>query len=256
MAFMAFSDLELAILDENISQEDLNMKFLKSFSAEWNTHVVVWRNKPDLETMSFDDLYNNFKIVKQEVKRMITSSSSSGSQNMAFLSTPGSINDVDTATIQVSTVSTPFSTLALLSMRARRSPRSQERRPRNQDSSRKTVIMEDKSYKAMVAIDGAGFDWSYMADDEVPTNMAFMAFSDLEAYENSLIYKERTKKLHDVKIKNRIFNVGNQVLLFNSRLKVFSGLSPMVEAFLCWICVQFPRPSYLLIELVWGSPYP
>nr|GEZ18738.1 reverse transcriptase domain-containing protein [Tanacetum cinerariifolium] len=44
-----------------------------------------------------------------------------------------------------------------------------------------------------------------------------------QAYENSLIYKERTKKLHDDKIKNLIFNVGDQVLLFNSRLKIFSG---------------------------------
>nr|GEV01343.1 reverse transcriptase domain-containing protein [Tanacetum cinerariifolium] len=44
-----------------------------------------------------------------------------------------------------------------------------------------------------------------------------------QAYENSLIYKERTKKLHDSKINNRIFNVGDQVLLFNSRLKIFSG---------------------------------
>nr|GEY21994.1 reverse transcriptase domain-containing protein [Tanacetum cinerariifolium] len=44
-----------------------------------------------------------------------------------------------------------------------------------------------------------------------------------QAYENYVIYKERTKKLHDSKIKNRIFNVGDQVLLFNSRLKIFSG---------------------------------
>nr|GEX29850.1 DNA-directed DNA polymerase [Tanacetum cinerariifolium] len=44
-----------------------------------------------------------------------------------------------------------------------------------------------------------------------------------QAYETSLIYKEKTKKIHDSKIKNRIFNVGNQVLLFNSRLKIFSG---------------------------------
>nr|GEV15194.1 reverse transcriptase domain-containing protein [Tanacetum cinerariifolium] len=44
----------------------------------------------------------------------------------------------------------------------------------------------------------------------------------LVAYENSVIYKERTKKLHDSKIKNRIFNVEDQVLLFNSRLKIFS----------------------------------
>nr|GEZ91238.1 reverse transcriptase domain-containing protein [Tanacetum cinerariifolium] len=44
-----------------------------------------------------------------------------------------------------------------------------------------------------------------------------------QAYENSLIYKEKTKKIHDFKIKNRIFNVGDWVLLFNSRLKIFSG---------------------------------
>nr|GEX62665.1 reverse transcriptase domain-containing protein [Tanacetum cinerariifolium] len=50
------------------------------------------------------------------------------------------------------------------------------------------------------------------------------------AYENSLIYKERTKKLYDDKIKNRIFIVGDQVLLFNSRLKIFSGLMVRGEA--------------------------
>nr|GEW74766.1 reverse transcriptase domain-containing protein [Tanacetum cinerariifolium] len=44
----------------------------------------------------------------------------------------------------------------------------------------------------------------------------------VKAYENSVIYKERKKKLHDSKIKNLIFNVGDKVLLFNSRLKIFS----------------------------------
>nr|GFA55126.1 reverse transcriptase domain-containing protein [Tanacetum cinerariifolium] len=44
-----------------------------------------------------------------------------------------------------------------------------------------------------------------------------------QAYENSVIYKEKIKKLHDSKIKNRIFNVGDQVLLFNSGLNIFSG---------------------------------
>nr|GEU59099.1 DNA-directed DNA polymerase [Tanacetum cinerariifolium] len=42
-----------------------------------------------------------------------------------------------------------------------------------------------------------------------------------QAYENSVIYKERTKKLHDSKIKNRNFNIRDQVLLINSRLKIF-----------------------------------
>nr|GEW35845.1 DNA-directed DNA polymerase [Tanacetum cinerariifolium] len=43
------------------------------------------------------------------------------------------------------------------------------------------------------------------------------------SYENSLIYKEKTKRLHDSKIKDRVFNIGDRVLLFNSRLKIFSG---------------------------------
>nr|GEZ36456.1 ribonuclease H-like domain-containing protein [Tanacetum cinerariifolium] len=59
---------QLAVLGVFISQEDLNLKFLRSLPSEWNTHVVVWRNKSDLDTMSIDDLYNNFKIVEQEVK--------------------------------------------------------------------------------------------------------------------------------------------------------------------------------------------
>nr|GEV53894.1 reverse transcriptase domain-containing protein [Tanacetum cinerariifolium] len=44
-----------------------------------------------------------------------------------------------------------------------------------------------------------------------------------QAYENSLIYKEKTKRLHDSKIKDRVFNISDRVLLFNSRLKIFSS---------------------------------
>nr|GEW86544.1 hypothetical protein [Tanacetum cinerariifolium] len=44
-----------------------------------------------------------------------------------------------------------------------------------------------------------------------------------QAYENSLIDKEKTKRIHDSKIKNRVFNIGDRVLLYNSRQKIFSG---------------------------------
>ncbi|GJY33382.1 hypothetical protein Tco_0417851 [Tanacetum coccineum] len=71
-------------------------------------------------------------------------------------------------------------------VRACRGPRNQDSRNRNQDSSRRTVNVEEISSKAMVAIHGSGFDWSYMANDEVPTNMAFMDFSDFEANCNYL----------------------------------------------------------------------
>ncbi|GJR01878.1 hypothetical protein Tco_0524862 [Tanacetum coccineum] len=192
---------QLAILGENISQEDLNFKFLRSLPSEWSMHVVVWRNKPDLDTISFDDLYNNFKILEQEVKRSVTSSSNSSSQNVAFVSTPSSTNEDNTANVQDSTASTYDVhedleqiheddleemdlkwQLALLSLKARKFYQrtgSKKAGPRNQESSKITVNVEDTSSKAMVAFDGAGFDWSFMADEDyVPTNLALMAFSD------------------------------------------------------------------------------
>ncbi|GKB27815.1 hypothetical protein Tco_0867216 [Tanacetum coccineum] len=53
---------------------------------EWNTHVVVWMNKPEVETMGIDDLYNNFKFVEQKVKKSV--SASTGAQNLAFMTAP------------------------------------------------------------------------------------------------------------------------------------------------------------------------
>nr|GFB21226.1 reverse transcriptase domain-containing protein [Tanacetum cinerariifolium] len=71
---------------------------------------------------------------------------------------------------------------------------------------------------------------------------------DFKAYENPLIYKERTKKLHDDKIKNRIFNVGDQVLLFNSRLKIFSGKLKSRWSGPFTICEIYPYRTAKLIH--------
>nr|GFB05265.1 reverse transcriptase domain-containing protein [Tanacetum cinerariifolium] len=77
-------------------------------------------------------------------------------------------------------------------------------------------------HKAYWALKHVNFDLK-TADDHWKLQLNELNELCDQAYENSLIYKERTKKLHDDKIKNRIFNVGDQVLLFNSRLKIFSG---------------------------------
>ncbi|GKB21202.1 reverse transcriptase domain-containing protein [Tanacetum coccineum] len=50
------SKAALEIHGESISQEDVNQKFLRSLSPEWNTHTIVWRNKPKIDTLSLDDL--------------------------------------------------------------------------------------------------------------------------------------------------------------------------------------------------------
>ncbi|GJZ73847.1 ribonuclease H-like domain-containing protein [Tanacetum coccineum] len=237
--------IQLAILGENISQEDLNFKFLRSLPSKWSMHVVVWRNKPDPGSISFDDLYNNFKIVEQEVKRSAILSSNSSSQNVAFVSTPSSTNDVNTSNVHVSTASSSLSTasstdntarlsdatiyaflanqpngsqvvhedlekihkdnleeidlkwqLALLSMKARKF---YQRTGKKIIINGSDTVGYDKSKvecfnchkmghfarecRAMVAFDRAGFDWSFMADEEVPTNLALMAFSDSEVNE-------------------------------------------------------------------------
>ncbi|GJU10907.1 hypothetical protein Tco_1133303 [Tanacetum coccineum] len=65
---------QLEIHGESISQEDVNQKLLRNLSPEWNTHTIMWRNKPEIDTLSLDDLYNNLKIYEPEVKG--TSSSS------------------------------------------------------------------------------------------------------------------------------------------------------------------------------------
>nr|GFA12867.1 hypothetical protein [Tanacetum cinerariifolium] len=58
---------QLKILGETISQEDINLNFLRSLPSEWKTHTLIWRNKADLEEQSLDDLFNNLKIYEDEV---------------------------------------------------------------------------------------------------------------------------------------------------------------------------------------------
>ncbi|GJR55555.1 retrovirus-related pol polyprotein from transposon TNT 1-94 [Tanacetum coccineum] len=58
---------QLEIHGKSISQEDVNQKFLRSLSPEWNTHTIVGRNKPKIDTLSLDNLYNNLKIYEPEM---------------------------------------------------------------------------------------------------------------------------------------------------------------------------------------------
>ncbi|GJZ71111.1 putative ribonuclease H-like domain-containing protein, partial [Tanacetum coccineum] len=89
-----------------------------------------------------------------------------------------------------------------------KAPRSKEGQFRNQDNIRKQGNNEDTSSKAMLAIDGVGIDWSDMAEEQVQTNMALMAFSDSEVYTDKTCsktclknYKTLTKQCDDLLVK-------------------------------------------------------
>ncbi|GJT29809.1 hypothetical protein Tco_0910084 [Tanacetum coccineum] len=160
----------------------------RHLSPEWNTHAVVWKNKPELEIISMDDLYNNLKVYKPEVK------GTSSTQNMAFVSSnnSGSTNEVVNSSHEVTAASTQANNLqplhpddleemdlrwqmAMLTMRAR----SATTATRGDILPRSAELQETKTItsNSLISCDGlGGYDWSDQAEER-PTNYALMGYS-------------------------------------------------------------------------------
>ncbi|GKC15715.1 ribonuclease H-like domain-containing protein, partial [Tanacetum coccineum] len=229
---------QLEIQCKVITQEDMNLKLLRSLPSEWKTHALIWRNKEEIETISLDDLYNNLKIY--EPKILGSSSTSQNPQNVAFVSSNSttsnsSTNEADNTAHGVSAAHTQCNPtsgdnlkqidpddleemdlqweMAMLTIRARRFIQRTGRKldvdgqrvgfdrtkvecynchkyshferecraPKNQENigkenSRRTVTVETPTKNSLVAQDGIrGYDWSYQAEEEHPTNFALMA---------------------------------------------------------------------------------
>ncbi|GJU42184.1 ribonuclease H-like domain-containing protein [Tanacetum coccineum] len=75
---------QLEALGAEVSTEDANHKFLRSLSPAWSNLAMTMRTKPDVDTLSIDDLYNNLRVFEQELTS--TSKSSVSAQNVAFVS--------------------------------------------------------------------------------------------------------------------------------------------------------------------------
>ncbi|GKE25838.1 hypothetical protein Tco_1441222, partial [Tanacetum coccineum] len=211
---------QLEIHGETISQEDANLKLLRSLSSEWKTHTLICRNKPDLEDLSTDYLYNNLKIY--EAKVMGSSNTSQNTQNAAFVSSnsTGSTNEAVKTTHGVSVANSKanastlpniesLSDAVIYSFFASQSNSSQldnedlkqidpdnlkemdlKWAPKNQDSrnrepTRRTVPVEETTSKSLVSqCDGLRYDWSDHVE-EGPTNFTLMAYTSLGSLSSS-----------------------------------------------------------------------
>jgi len=81
------------------------------------------------------------------------------------------------------------------------------------------VEIEDQAYWAVKT---CNFSMD-QAEEERKLQLSELDEIRLEAYENSKFYKEKTKKFHDSLIARKDFVVGQQVLLYNSRLGLMGG---------------------------------
>nr|GEW72989.1 hypothetical protein [Tanacetum cinerariifolium] len=152
---------QLKILGESLSQEDINLKFLRGLPTEWITHTLISRNKTYLEEQSLDDLFNSLKIY--EAKRIGRNLEANGTTSIG---------------IDMSKVECYNSHMRGHFVRKCKSPKD----IRNKETQRRNVLVETSTFNALVSqCDGVGsYDWSFQADEEL-TNYAFMAFSSLSS---------------------------------------------------------------------------
>nr|GEV62699.1 transposase, Ptta/En/Spm, transposase, Tnp1/En/Spm-like protein [Tanacetum cinerariifolium] len=165
-------------------------------------------NKPEIETLSLDDLFNNLKAYESDVKG--TSNLTTNSHNVAFLSSSSTKRAVNTAqgvnnantqgAVDSSTTVENLSDAVIYSFFASqpsipqldnenlqqihlddlekmdlRAPKNQNNK--NREPTRRTVPVEETTSNALVSqCDDFGYDWSDQAE-EGPTNFALMAYS-------------------------------------------------------------------------------
>ncbi|GJS20833.1 hypothetical protein Tco_0449465 [Tanacetum coccineum] len=175
-AFAKFNTIitSLKALDESFSSKNCVRKFLRALHPKWRAKVTAIEESKNLTTLSLDELIGNLKVYEEVIKKdsKTVKSKREQSRYIALKLERNLINSKVLEWLQCHRWDTLPGGLE--------HQEAMEGQFRNQDNTRKQGNNEDTS-KAMLAIDGVGFDWSDMAEEQVQTNMALMAFSDSEA---------------------------------------------------------------------------
>ncbi|GJR33074.1 putative ribonuclease H-like domain-containing protein [Tanacetum coccineum] len=159
---------QLEIHGAGVSTEDANQKFLRSLPSSWSQVSLIMRTKPGVDSLSFDDLYNNLRVFETDVKG--STGSSSSAQNVAFVSSEStsSTNDVSTAYDHEDLEQLDEFDLEEMDLKW-------NTRYRAKDNRRRPGKQEEP--KALVTLDGEGVDYTGHAEDE-QENFALMAYSN------------------------------------------------------------------------------
>nr|GEV17046.1 hypothetical protein [Tanacetum cinerariifolium] len=208
---------QLEIHGEVISQEDENLKLLRSLPPAWNTHTLIMRNKSNLDTLSMDDLYNNLKVYEAEIKGQSSSNSNSQNDN-------DNMEQIDTDDLVE--MDLPWW-----------EPRSQVNR--NGDNTTRVVPMETP-VNALVVTDGMGLELLearivvHQKNEAVfEEDIAFLKY-DVKVRDNSITELKNQlegslKEKYDLKLKLEKFKTSSKNLtnLINSQIspKDKTGLS-------------------------------
>nr|GEY36153.1 retrovirus-related Pol polyprotein from transposon TNT 1-94 [Tanacetum cinerariifolium] len=178
-----------------VSHEDANQKFLRSLPSSWSQVAFIMRTKSVLDTLSFDDLYNNLRVFECDVKGTTTSSSNTQNVVFMFAENTSSTNDINEDDIEemdlkwqdpVGFDKTKVECFNCHKIghfaRDYRAKRNQDSRRRDvgyngnktRDNGRRPAYQDDS--KALVTINGEDIDWSGHAEEDAQ-NYAIMAYS-------------------------------------------------------------------------------
>ncbi|GJT91084.1 hypothetical protein Tco_1079929 [Tanacetum coccineum] len=166
---------QLELQGEVIKQEDMNLKLLRSLPSERKTHALIWRNKEDIENISLDYFINSTKNTN-EADNITYGVSVAHTQEDLEQIDPDGLEEMDLKW-----------EMDMLTIRARRFIK---RTGRNFDingqrirfdrtkTARRTVAVETPTKNELITQDRiGGYDWSYQAEEEHPTNFALMAYT-------------------------------------------------------------------------------